>query len=124
MTGRVAALPTVVLAGWIGTAYLVGDPERTATPSFRAAQTLAPMQWWGLIFLAGAAAMTVTALTRLERALAVAFFIGGAIYSWWGSLFAVSIASDPRASLVAPVLYLFIGFVHFAGAWRIYVRTS
>jgi hypothetical protein len=55
---------------------------------------------------------------------ALALFIGGAIYSWWASLFLMTLllVRDDYASIVAPALYYFIAFAHFAGGWRMYTR--
>jgi hypothetical protein len=53
ITLRWLLLPSATLAGWIGLAYIFGDSRRTATPSFRMAQEIAPMQAWGVLFLVG-----------------------------------------------------------------------
>lgn len=115
-------LPSAILAGWIGCAYLFGDPERTSTPSFRMAQDIAPMEVWGILFALGAVALVWSSVAGNFTLVAVALFIGGAIYSWWASLFLVTLLLDDHVSIVAPALYYFIAFAHFAGGWRMYTR--
>lgn len=120
MALRWLLLPSGILAGWIGCAYILGDPVRTSTPSFGIARGIAPLSAWGWLFLAGAAVLLVASLLlgRLRIVAYAALLIGGAIYSWWASLFLVTLAVDDRASIVAPGVYYFVGFSHFAGAWR------
>jgi len=115
-------LPSAALAGWVGCAYLFGDPQRTATPSFRMAQDLAPMEAWGVLFSIGAVSLLLAALSGKLTLVAIALFIGGAIYSWWASLFLLTLLLDEHASIVAPALWYFTSFTHFAGAWRMYTR--
>ena len=109
---RPLLVPFIALAAWIGCAYVFGDPTRTSTPSFGAAQDLAPMQLWGAMFLAGAAVLTLSMFLN-ERLMHAALFVGGVIYAWWGALFALSAAHDPEASLVSPALYGFLAAIHF-----------
>ena len=115
-------LPSAALAGWIGLSYIFGKPSRTSTPSFRMAQDIAPMQAWGVLFGLGAVVLITTALIGRLTYVAIALFFGGVIYSWWASLFLVTVVMDEHASLVAPALYYFISFAHFVGAWRMYTR--
>lgn len=119
---RLLMVPSIALAGWIGSSYVLGDPERTATPSFTTAQFLAPMWAWGVLFLTGAVTLSFTAILGEPRLIGAALFIGGIIYTWWGSLFAITTLVDSRASLTGPAIYYFIGLVHFTGAWRMYTR--
>jgi hypothetical protein len=121
---RVLMLPVIGLAGWIGAAYLFGDAERTATPSFAVAQSLAPMWAWGVLFLTGAVALSLATVLGNFMLIGAAMFVGGIIYTWWGSLFAATAVGDPRASLVGPAVYYFIGSIHFVGAWRMYTREG
>lgn len=119
MTVRWLLLPSGILAGWIGCAYILGDPIRTSTPSFGIARGIAPLSAWGWLFLTGGVVLLVASLLgRLKIVAYAALLIGGAIYSWWASLFLVTLAVDDRASIVAPGVYYFVGFSHFAGAWR------
>lgn len=115
-------LPSAALAGWVACAYLFGDPIRTNTPSFRVAQDLASMDAWGIVFAIGAVALVVSALIGKPALIASALFVGGAIYSWWASLFLVTLLLDDRASIVAPATWYFVAFSHFAGGWRMYTR--
>lgn len=115
-------IPSGVLAGWIGCAYLFGADARTVTPSFNTARTLAPMEAWGCLFLVGAITLLIAAVMARRKAIALALFAGGIIYSWWASLFLLTVFTDAHASLVAPALYYFIAFAHFAGAWRLHTR--
>lgn len=121
---QVLMLPMIGLAGWIGAAYLFGDAERTATPSFAAAQSLAPMWAWGVLFLSGAVALTMATVLGHFVLIGAAMFAGGVIYTWWASLFAATAVGDPRASLVGPAVYYFIGSIHFVGAWRMYTMED
>lgn len=121
-TLRWLLLPSGILAGWIGIAYMTGDPIRTSTPSFRMAQDIAPMEAWGVLFATGAIALIAAGISGRLNLVAIALFIGGAIYSWWASLFLVTLIVDDHASIVAPGVYYFLAFTHFAGAWRMFTR--
>jgi hypothetical protein len=113
---RPLLIPFAVLAGWIGCAYVFGDPVRTSTPSFAAARELAPMPVWGVMFLIGAATLAVAIVVHDDRLPRWALAIGGVIYIWWGLLFLLTVLRDERASLNAPALYGFIAFIHFLAA--------
>lgn len=112
---RPLLFPYVVLAGWIGFGYLLGDPVRTSTPSFASAKELAPMHVWGLMFLTGAVVL-VASMFLNDFLMRCALFIGGVIYSWWGALFALTAYHDEKASLNAPAIYGFLAFCHFIAA--------
>ena len=113
---RPLVVPYVVLALWIGLAYLLGDELRTATPAFEGAKEITTVSNWGYMFLVGAVVMTVCSLMRDTKWLRTSLFIGGFMYTWWGALFMFSIINVPFANLNAPILYWFVAFSHFAGA--------
>lgn len=113
---RPLLIPFALLAGWIGCAYMFGDPGRTATPSFAAARDLAPIQTWGVMFVIGAAVLVVAMFVTDDGVPQWALVIGGGIYLWWAVLFFFTITQDERASLNAPALYGFIAAIHFIGA--------
>lgn len=63
---------------------------------------------WGLLFL-GLAVLMVLAFTRKSR-MTFAFALCCCAVTWllWGGMYAVSVAQEPRASVLAPVLPLFV----------------
>lgn len=111
-----------VLAGIMGAAYLFGGNVRTDTPSFQAARAVAPMHDWGVVFLLGCVVLTVGLIVRNQRVLAGAYFIGGAMYTWWSALFAVQALTDKHASLVAWALYGIVAMTHFVVSYRCWVN--
>ena len=117
---RRSLLPFPVLAAVMGAGYLLGHPERTRTPSFDFARQIAPMTWWGVLFLIGAVVLTGALLARSARVAWVALFIGGCIYLWWGACLAASIVVAPHASLNAWAPYTFAAAAHFYAAWRVH----
>src|SRR5689334_4135918 len=80
---RLHFLPVAILAAVMGLAYLLGDPQRTASPSFAYAKSIAPMHVWGVVFLVGAVAVGSAAFLRDGAALALALFVGGSMFAWW-----------------------------------------
>lgn len=111
--------PFPALAGWMGAAYIFGDPVRTSSPSFDAAQAIAPMHVWGLVFLTGAAVMTLALVLNNKDLLARALFVGGFIFTWWACLFGYTAATDPKASLTGPAIHGTLGLLQFVGSWWI-----
>ena len=112
---RPLLVPFVVLAGWIGLGYVLGDPVRTSTPSFESARELAPIPVWGAMFLIGAATLVVSMFLS-DFLMRCALFVGGVIYSWWAALFAITALQDDKASLNAPAIYAFLAFCHYIAA--------
>lgn len=106
------------LAGLMGAAYYLEDPIRTISPSFDTAKSLAPMHVWGVVFLIGCVTMTAGLVSRNQRALAVAYFVGGMIYAWWGACFLLQGLTNVQASLVAWALYAIVALIHFMIAAR------
>jgi len=119
-------VPIIILLTVQGLSYLLSDEDkRFSSTSFTAAKHIAPMTTWGIMFLIGAITITIATLKDDQRLLAAALFIGGAVYTWWALLFAVSIFLEPEtASLVGPANSLFIAFTLFMGCWRIRVRLA
>lgn len=111
--------PFPALAAWIGLAYLLGDPRRTASPSFAVAQHIAPMHVWGLMFLLGGVVLTLAILIDDKQLLSRALFAGGFIFTWWACLFGYAAATDPKASLTGPAIHGTLGFLQFIGSWWI-----
>lgn len=121
-TLRWLLMPSAVLAGWIGAAYIFGDASRTSTPSFTAAREIGSMPAWGCLFAMGATALMIACISGNLKHMSIALFAGGAMYSWWGSLFLVTLVMGEMSTLVGPAIYYFVAFAHFAGAWRIWAR--
>lgn len=101
------------LAGVMGVAYSFGDASRTQSSSFDAAKDVAPMHVWGIFFLVGCFVTATAIAIDNYTLLAVAMWIGGAMYAWWASCFALQAMTDPDASLVAWALYAVIATLHF-----------
>ena len=120
MPARPALAPLPALAAVMGTAYLIGDPPRTSGASFSAAKAVMPMPWWGVLFLTGAVALTVTLAARWRTPLAVALFIGGGIYTWWAACHALAAATYPGASAAAWAIHATIAYAHFYAAARVW----
>lgn len=124
---RAQLIPFPLLALVIGLAYVLGDPRRTATPSFNTARELAHslgattdgIQLFGVFFLMGAVVMATTLITDSPRVMATALTIGGFMYVWWGALFAISAIVETRASLTGWAIYAFVAYGHFINAYRI-----
>lgn len=121
-TPPVVLISGPALAAVAGLAYLLGDASRTTATTFDAAKTVAPMHVWGIVFLAGCAAMTVGLLSRNQLVLSVAWFIGGVIYAWWGACFLLQALTDPHASLVAWALYGLVSMTHFIVSQRCWMN--
>jgi len=119
---RLHFLPVAILAAVMGLAYLLGDPQRTSSPSFAYAKSVAPMHVWGVVFLVGAVAVGSAALLRDGTALAFALFVGGCIFAWWASCFLVSALSDPAASLTGWAIHGFIAFTLYRAALEVRLR--
>lgn len=111
--------PFPILAGWMGCAYVFGDPIRTSSPSFAAAKTLWSMQTWGLIFLAGAAVMALCLILDDKQWLSRSLFVGGFIFTWWAALFGYTAYTDPKASLTGPAIHGTLGLLQLIASWWI-----
>jgi hypothetical protein len=116
---RFLLAPFPALAVWIGLAYLLGDPQRTESPSFAAAKLLAPMHVWGVLFLFGGVVLTLAMLVDDKRLLSWALFAGGFIFTWWAVMFGYAAATDPRASLTGPAIHGTLGLLQFSASWWI-----
>lgn len=112
-------VPFPALAGVMGLAYLFGDPGRTSTQSFVAARDIATLHQWGYLFLLGAAVTSILLVLDRRTALSWALWFGGAIFTFWATLFAISAATDPRASLTGWAVHGTIASQHFIAAWWI-----
>jgi hypothetical protein len=110
---RPLLLPYPALALVMGLAYLLGDPERTNTPSFAPAKAVAPMHVWGLLFLAGFVVLMI-GLTN-ARLMAIALWIGGTMYVWWGACFAL-------AALTGWAIHGVVAAAHYTAAWRVHTN--
>lgn len=119
---RVLYAPFVLLAFVMSMAYLFGDADRTATKSFHAAQSVAPMRVWGIVFLLGAFAITLAILWGSFHVISVTLFVGGMVYSWWAILFLVSAFNDPKASLTGWAIHGFISCMYYFAAWKTRVQ--
>lgn len=113
---RPLILPYLALPLWLGLGYTLGDPARTATPSFEQAKLLTSIEHWGWMFLAGAAVIAATMWMADTLYLRIALFIGAFIYTWWGVLFFIGTLNIPNSSVNAAALYWFIAFAHFVAA--------
>jgi hypothetical protein len=117
---RPLLLPYPALALVMGLAYLLGDPERTATPSFAPAKAVAPMHVWGVLFLTGFVVLMI-GLTN-ARLMAIALWIGGTMYVWWGACFALAALTDPRASATGWAVHGVVAAAHYTAAWRVHTN--
>lgn len=130
-TPRAVLALAPALAGVLGLAYTFGDAGRTTSTSFNAAKDLArelfpstqPMHVWGMFFLAGCGVMSVAIGLNHYKTLSVAMWVGGLMYVWWASCFALSAIQDPAASLVAWALYLVVAVFHFMISHRAWVSA-
>lgn len=111
-------VPFPALAAIMGWAYILGSPVRTQTPSFVAARSIVPLQDWGLLFLVGAAVLTL-GLVLSDVLLSWALIVGGGIYTWWAVLFAASALTDEKASLTGWAVHGTVAWWHFVAAWWI-----
>lgn len=132
---RLLLIPIPLLAAVIGWAYTWGDPLRTLSPSFDVGRWLAhelfpwvdPMHVWGVMFLAGAAALGGALATYRADWFVNALFVGGFMYTWWASMFLISLVSEtvngqpPRASLTGWAIHGFIAYVHYVACYRVRV---
>lgn len=112
-----ALLATVFPAFDVGFAYALGDPIRTASPTFETAKSVAPMWAWGVLFLLVGVATLVSMLFDHAGALAFSLGTAGMVWSWWAITSAISIVTQPAASLSAPGIYAFIAFVCYVIAY-------
>lgn len=127
-----AASPT-----YIGTWYLLGDPNRFSSPTFGAAKLLGrsiadrtglplqPMQVWGVILLAIAIWLWTGIVLHRDAAhdtrgrlstartltMALALVAGGIFAAWWATVGAVQAYRDPSAT---PTGIGWLGLVCFA----------
>lgn len=126
---RFTLAPFPLLALVLGAGYYFGDPARTAVPSFKAAKEfgavlaaplpITPMQVWGVVFLIGAAVLTVALIVDDPRLLHAALLIGGGIYAWWAVV--LFVAALDGASANAWATYAFIAITHYVAAGSIEV---
>lgn len=121
---RLLLIPYPVLAAVTGLAYMFGARARTPSHSFDVARSIAPLQTWGLLFAAGAVVLSVALIVDNRRLTANALFIGGAIYTWWASLFAIATVTEPTASLVGWAVWGFVAFAHYVAAWRVLSKVG
>ena len=113
-------IPFPALAATMACAYLFGSPVRTETPSFEVAKSVADMRAWGAVFAVGAVVLTVALLLHDKHVTAIGLWVGGTIYTWWGSCFGVAALTDPHASLTAWAIHGSIGLAHYYAAWKIW----
>lgn len=112
------------MAAVSGLSYLLGDPERTASPSFEMAKSLMSMHAWGWVFLAGLAAEMVAVVTASNVLVAATFWVGGLIYLWWSVCFGIQAMQSPLSSLTAWAPYLVVTIFHWRMAYGLWMRRS
>lgn len=116
---QIRLTPFPVLAAIMGMGYLAGDPIRTNGASFDLAKDLAPMEFWGVVFMSGAIVLTVTLAAQSRVWTSAALIVGGAIYMWWGFLLGYAALNDPASSANAWAAYTALGMCHHYAAWRV-----
>lgn len=113
---RPMMLPFIVLSSYIGVMYVFGDEKRFSAPSFHTQLSIAPIEFWGAMFLAGGGVMVASMLARSTKFMQASLYAGGVIYTWWGLLFLISAVQDPMANPNGFALYMFAALFHFLGA--------
>lgn len=120
MVRRLWYLPFPLLAGVVGTAYTFGDPVRYTSATFDPATALAPMPVWGLVFLMGAAVLTLTLALGQPSWLVAALIVGGGIYTFWATCYLVAAVTEPTASLAGWAKELCLALTHYYAAYRVH----
>lgn len=113
---RPLIIPYVIATAWIGFGYMLGDPQRTLTPSFDQARQITDISTWGWLFLIGALCLALTMWIPDSLYLRMSLFVGGVIHSWWGFLFFINIFNSHHSSLNAPICYWFLAYSFFIAA--------
>lgn len=116
-------LPTYpVFSGLVGLSYFLGDPDRTASPSFDFAREIMPIRAWGLVFLALTATKVFALITHNRRVMIVALCAALGAYITWTLFFLASLLDfgigfpwlAPAASITAVWLWGFVSVAHVA----------
>lgn len=99
---------------YVGGAYVLGDPARTATPSFDAMRREMPLHAWGWFFIALAVLEALAWALGSQRLMIVALCCGFGVSLCWAFGFAWSLAITTNASLTGPVIWCFVAVAHIA----------
>lgn len=97
-----------LFAVWQGTAYLLGDDSRTATPSLSAARAILPIPVWGTVFVAVAAVLAFGYWKRSRDTTVFVLYSAAAAYLIWAGCLAWATLTVPDSSLVGPAWPLFV----------------
>jgi hypothetical protein len=104
----------------VGLSYILGDPHRTASPSFDAVRDVMPMQSWGWVFVGLTALKALAWVSGRRRLMILALCVGLGISAGWAFGFAASWYIDatadglPEASFNAIWLWAFVSAAHVA----------
>lgn len=98
----------------LGLAYALGDPARTATPSFDAIRGVAPLQVWGCFFILLGSMETAAWLTHRRKYMILALCVGFAAFTAWAVGFLIALLTVPNAALTGPVVWGFVAIAHVA----------
>ena len=108
-------LQAVVLAIALGVSFLVGGPQRVASPTYDTIRNYGGELWWGIGFLAVAAVLMVGYRNRPPR-----LFWGYVAAASGYATFAVAVWSaalhNPTASGTAIPVYAWLAWVHATAA--------
>jgi hypothetical protein len=113
-----------IFTGWLGLAYLLGDPARTATPTLLAIGDVLPIRAWGAAFLSFAVVLIVGYAMRSRDVTIFVLWMGFAAFGVWGIIFAVVVFTVPDTSLVGPAVWWFIAAAFAASARSVAVRET
>lgn len=115
-SSRVMLPVYAVFSCYLAACYTLGDPDRTATPSFDVIREVLPggIRTWGFVMF-GLAVIEVAALISRRRLWFVfALCVGFGCYISWAFGFLVAALTVESASLSGPGVWLFVALCHIA----------
>lgn len=95
----------------LGLSLLTAGPLRTSAVSFDPIKAVAPIHWWGLLFIVTGVAALAAQVGERFRAMTAAHFTAGAVCMFWAAAFAAGL-SNPAASATGIWAYLALGVSH------------
>lgn len=101
----------------LGGALVFGAASRTSSLSFATAKQVAPVEAWGLAFLA--VGLLLLWALRLDLLGIAAALTGAALHTFWAVAFLAAAIWDGRAALTGIPVYMFVALVHLTVAVRL-----
>lgn len=95
-------------------AYIFGDPDRTATPSFDAARNVMSIRGFGFIFAVVFLIELVGMLSKREEVFVIGLATGMGVAGAWSGFFILSIIFTDNASLTGFQLWGYVALAHLA----------